>query len=188
METIALFCLIMAAAAASVHGATPAWPAFRGPNSSGVATDATPPIKISPTNSVLWKIQVPWSPSSPCVWGDQLFLTTFADNELQTRCYHCKDGKLAWSQGLKANKLETFHSTESSPAAPTPATDGQRLVSYFGSFGLVCYDLAGKELWRHPLPMALSLGGYGTASSPVIAGKLVVVSCDRDKESSLLAL
>src|SRR5436309_169688 len=187
MEIITLFCLIMVAAGSSVRGATPAWPAFRGPNSSGVATDATPPIKISPTNSVLWKIQVPWSPSSPCVWSEQLFLTTFADNELQTRCYQRLNGQLAWSRGVKAEKLETFHSTESSPAAPTPATDGQRVVSYFGSFGVVCYDLHGTELWRHPLPLALSLGGYGTASSPVIAGKLVVVSCDRDQESSLLA-
>jgi outer membrane protein assembly factor BamB len=177
-----------ACAACSAHAGTSAWPAFRGPNSSGVAPEATPPVKISPTNSVLWKIQVPWSPSSPCIWGEEIFLTTFADNELQTRCYQCKDGKLAWSRGVKADKLETFHSTESSPAAPTPATDGQRLVSYFGSFGLVCYDLQGNELWRHPLPLALSLGGYGTASSPVIAGNLVVVKCDRDEQSSLLAV
>ena len=188
MKPHALFLLVLAAAAAAVHGGTPAWPAFRGPNSSGVATDATPPVKISPTNSVLWKIQVPWSPSSPCVWGDQLFLTTFAENELQTRCYQCKDGQLAWSRGVKAEKLETFHSTESSPAAATPATDGKRVVSYFGSFGLVCHDLKGKELWRHALPANLSLGGYGTASSPVIAGNLVVVSRDRDDQSSLLAV
>jgi outer membrane protein assembly factor BamB len=62
------------------------------------------------------------------------------------------------------------------------------VVSYFGSFGLVCYDHKGKELWRHPLPMALSLGGYGTATSPLIAGSLVVVSRDRDDASSLLAV
>ena len=179
---------MVAAAVPAVHGATPAWPAFRGPNSSGVSADATPPVKISPTNSVWWKIQVPWSPSSPCVWDDQIFLTTFAENELQTRCYQCKDGKLAWSRGVKAEKLETFHSSESSPAASTPATDGQRVVSYFGSFGLVCYDRKGNELWRHELPVALSLGGYGTATSPVIAGNLVVVSRDRDDQSSLLAV
>jgi outer membrane protein assembly factor BamB len=188
MKLHALFCLIMTTAASAVRGATPAWPAFRGPNSSGVATDATPPVKISPTNSVLWKIKVPWSPSSPCIWADQIFLTTFASNELQTSCYQREDGKLAWSRGVKAEKLETFHSTESSPATPTPATDGQRVVSYFGSFGLVCYDLKGKELWRHVLPVALSLGGYGTAASPVIAGNLVVVSCDRDEQSSMLAV
>src|ERR1043166_9107802 len=180
--------LILVAAAFAVHGATPAWPAFRGPNSSGVAMDAKPPIHIGPTNSVLWKTQVPWSPSSPCILGDQLFLTTFADNELQIRCYHRKDGQLAWSRGLKPEKLEMFHSSESSPAASTPATDGQRVVSYFGSFGLICYDLKGKELWRHELPVALSLGGYGTATSPVIAGDLVVVCLDRDDASSLLAV
>ncbi len=172
----------------TARGATPAWPAFRGANCSGVAPDAKPPVRISPTNSVLWKIQVPWSPSSPCIWDDQIFLTTFADNELQTRCYGRGDGKLVWSRGLKVDKLEMYHSTESSPAASTPATDGERVVSYFGSFGLVCYDRKGNELWRHPLPVALSLGGYGTATSPLIAGHLVVVSRDRDEASSLLAV
>jgi len=98
------------------------------------------------------------------------------------------DGTLAWTAPVKPDKLETYHSTESSPAASTPATDGTHLVSFFGSFGLICYDLEGKELWRHPLPVALSLGGYGTASSPVISGDRVVVSRDRDEASSLLAL
>jgi outer membrane protein assembly factor BamB len=179
---------IVAVAAFAANGATPAWPGFRGPNSSGVAAEATPPTEISPSNSVLWKVQVPWSPSSPCIWDDQLFLTTYNDNELQTRCYRRHDGSLAWSRGLKPDKLEAFHSTANSPAAPTPATDGQRLVSYFGSFGLICYDLKGKELWRHPLPMALSGGQYGTSSSPLIAGNLVVVNRDQDEDSCLLAL
>ena len=188
MKRPALFGLMVVAAVSAVHGAAPNWPTFRGPNSSGVAGDATPPVKISPTNSVVWKIPVPWSPSSPCLWDQQLFLTTFAENELQTRCYQRADGKLVWSRGIKAEKLETFHSTESSPAAASPATDGQRVVSYFGSFGLICHDLGGKELWRRPLPVALSLGGYGTATSPLIVGNLVVVCRDRDDQSSLLAV
>jgi outer membrane protein assembly factor BamB len=169
-------------------GAMPAWPAFRGPNCSGVAPEARPPIKIGPSNSVQWKLDIPWSPSSPCISGNHLFLTACADNELQTRCYRREDGKLEWSRGVKPEKLELYHRKESSPAASTVATDGQRLVSYFGSFGLVCYDLQGKELWRHPLPVALSPGGYGTATSPVIAENLVVVSHDRDMASSLLAV
>src|SRR5580658_6658009 len=151
MKLDALLSVMVAAAAFVADGATQTWPAFRGPNSSGVAAGATPPIDISPTNSVLWKIQVPWSPSSPCIWDEQIFLTTFTDNELQTRCYHRQDGTLAWSRGLKPDKLESFHSTESSPAVPTPATDGQRLVSYFGSLGLICYDLKGTELRRHQM-------------------------------------
>jgi outer membrane protein assembly factor BamB len=156
MKLDAFLSVIVSIAAFATNGATPAWPGFRGPNSSGVADGATPPINIGPTNSVLWKIQVPWSPSSPCIWEDQIFLTTFSDGELQTRCYRRQDGGLAWSRGLKPDKLETYHSTENSPAATTPATDGQRVISYFGSFGLICYDRKGTELWRHPLPVALS--------------------------------
>src|ERR1043166_7544093 len=188
MKSSALLILLLGVVVSAGDGATVAWPGFRGPNSSGVAKEARPPIKISPTNSVEWKIEVPWSPSSPCIWNEQIFLTTFADNELQTRCYRRQDGKLEWSRGVKADKLEIYHGTESSPAASTPASDGERVVSYFGSFGLVCYDRKGKELWRHPLPVALSLGGYGTATSPLIAGNLVVISRDRDEGSSLLAV
>jgi len=188
MKLDALFSVIVVAAAVAAEGATPAWPGFRGPNSSGVAAGASPPIDISPTNLVLWKVQVPWSPSSPCIWDDQIFLTTFSGNELQTLCYHRKDGTLAWSQGVKPDQLELFHGTESSPAVPTPAADGEHVVSYFGSFGLICYDRTGTELWRHPLPLALSAGGYGTASSPLLAGNLVVINRDQNQGSSLLAV
>jgi outer membrane protein assembly factor BamB len=180
--------VLVAAAACAANGATPSWPGFRGLNSSGVALDAKPPIDLSPTNSVLWKVQVPWSPSSPCIWDDQIFLTTFSEGELQTRCYRRQDGTLAWSRGLKPDKLEHFHGTDSSPAVPTPATDGRRVVSYFGSFGLICYDRKGTELWRHPMPLAFSAGGYGTASSPLIAGNLVVINRDQNEGSTLLAV
>jgi outer membrane protein assembly factor BamB len=188
MKFVVLITALLATTTFASLGANAAWPSFRGPNCSGVAVEAKPPIKISPTNSVLWKTALPWSPSSPCIWDDQIFLTTFADNELQTRCYQRADGKLAWSRGVKAEKLETFHSTENSPAATTPATDGQRVVVYFGSVGLICYDCKGLELWRHPLPVALSGGGYGTTASPLIAGNLVVVNRDQDQGSSVLAV
>lgn len=172
----------------TVYGGVSEWPAFRGPNCSGIAVDARPPAAIGPTNSVLWKVQVPFSPSSPCLWGDQIFLTAFADNELQIRCHRRSDGQMLWVKGVKPDRLEMYHRTESSPAASSPALDADHVVTYFGSFGLICYDHKGKELWRHPLPMATSLGGYGTATSPLIAGGLVVVSRDRDEGSSLLAV
>ena len=177
--------------ALAVGGAEPAipnWPGFRGPNCSGVAERARPPVKIGPTNSVLWATEVPWSPSSPCIWGERIFLTTFWQGQLETRCYDRRSGQLLWSHGEKPEKLEPFHKTEASPAAATPATDGRRVVSYFGSIGLICHDLEGKELWRHPLPVALSGGSYGSGTSPVIARGLVVLNRDQDRDSSLLAV
>jgi len=181
-----LLCHHVAGSAAEPSG--PVWPQFRGPNSAGVAAEARPPVKISPTENVLWKVEVPWSPSSPAVWGDRMFLTTFSDGELQTRAHSCADGRLLWSHGVKPDALEVFHRSDGSPAAATPATDGRRVVSYFGSFGLICYDAEGKELWRHPLPVAFSGGGFGSGTSPVIAGKLVLLNRDQDRDSSLLTV
>lgn len=167
----------------------PNWPQFRGPNGSGVAPKAKPPINFGPTNRVRWSIDVPWSPSSPCVWGDRIFLTTFVDGELQTHCYSTRTGDLFWSRGIKPQKVEIYHSTEGSPAASTPATDGKHVVSYFGSIGLVCHDFKGKELWRRRLPVALSGGSYGSGTSPIIVGKKVILSRDQDANlSSLVAV
>jgi outer membrane protein assembly factor BamB len=89
---------------------------------------------------------------------------------------------------VSAEKLEEFHSTEGSPAASSCATDGQRVVSYFGSYGLVCHEFSGKELWRHPLPLAETAGGFGTGASPTLAGGLVLLNRDLLKSCSLLAV
>ncbi len=54
----------------------PIWPQFRGPNGSGhAAEDQNPPVKFGPTQNVLWKTPVPLGHSSPCIWGDHIFLT-----------------------------------------------------------------------------------------------------------------
>jgi outer membrane protein assembly factor BamB len=137
---------------------------------------------------VLWKIDVPWSPSSPCIWGDRIFLTTFAEGKLETRGYDRADGKLLWASGVTAEKLEEYHKVDGSPAAATPATDGNVVVSYFGSFGVVAYDLDGRELWRHRLPIATTGGDFGSGTSPIIADGRVLLARDMTENSTLLAL
>ncbi len=176
-------------------GGTPApaqaagnWPQFRGPNGSGVAPDADPPVDFSATNGVRWRVAVPRSPSSPCVWRQAIFLTTCLADQLETRCYDARDGRLRWSRAIRPERLEGFNPELGSPAASTPATDGRHVVSYFGSFGLVCYDLAGAERWRHPLPVAVSGGNYGTGTSPILAHDLVLLDRAQDRNSSLLAV
>lgn len=164
------------------------WPHFRGPNCSGVSTTATPPAEFAPGTNQLWKVTAPSGMSSPCVWRDRIFLTAFEGGKLQTLCYQRSDGKLLWQRDAKADTLEEFHATEGSPAASTCATDGERVVSYFGSCGLVCHDFSGKELWRHPLPVAQTAGSFGTGGSPLIAGGLVLVNRDQIKQCSLLAV
>jgi outer membrane protein assembly factor BamB len=170
------------------NSAEAVWPQFRGPNGAGVQPDANPPIKIGPEIGKRWKIDVPWSPSSPSIWGDRIYLTTFHEGQLQTRAYQREDGTLLWIASLKPETLEVFHRTDGSPAASTVATDGRHVVSYFGSIGLICYDTEGKELWRHPMPAAQSAGKFGTGTSPIIVNDTVILSRDDPALPKLLAL
>jgi outer membrane protein assembly factor BamB len=115
-------------------------------------------------------------------------LTSFENGGLQTLCYNRIDGALLWKSDAHAEAIEDFNSEEGSPAASTPTTDGKRVVTYFGSCGLICYDLKGKELWRHTLPMAQTAGGFGSGGSPVLAGGLVIANRDQARGCSLLAV
>jgi hypothetical protein len=57
----------------------------------------------------------------------------------------------------------SFHPTEGSLASATPATDGNRVVVYFGSCGLLTYDLGQRDL-RLSLPLpGKSVTGSGVA-------------------------
>ncbi len=73
----------------------------------------------------------------------------------------------------------------SSPAGATPVTDGERVYVYFGSYGLVCYDLAGNQKWERPLP--LPENPYGAVASPIVAGELLVLN-HQGKDAYLLAV
>ncbi len=164
------------------------WPRFRGPNGSGIAEGQRPPVEFGPDKNVKWKISAPAGISSPIVAGDFLVITAFDDGKLYTIAYRRSDGEEAWRVEAPAKSLEVFHKLEGSPAASTPATDGERIVSYFGSCGLFCYDLSGKEQWRYEMPPAATGGDFGTGVSPIIADGAVFLVRDEMKGSKILAL
>jgi outer membrane protein assembly factor BamB len=164
------------------------WPRFRGPNGSGVAEGQKPPVEIGPEKNVKWKVPVPSGISSPIIAGEILVITAFDDDKLFTIAYRRADGREAWRAEAPAEKIEGYHKVEGSPAASTPATDGKRIVSYFGSCGLFCYDLAGNEIWRHELPTAATAGDFGSGVSPILAAGTVVLVRDEPMGSQILAL
>ena len=68
------------------------------------------------------------------------------------------------------------------------------MVAFFGSQGLYAYDLAGNLKWKRDLGR-LDVGAYddasyewGTASSPILYKDFVIVQCDQQKDSFLIAL
>jgi outer membrane protein assembly factor BamB len=173
---------------ASVAAEPAPWPRFRGPDGSGIAADAKPPTEVGPEKNIKWKIDVASGLSSPIIVGDLVVITAFDGGTLFTIAYRNSDGKEAWRANAKAKEIEAFHKLESSPAASTSTTDGERIVSYFGSCGLICYDLSGKELWRYELPAAQSGGGFGSGVSPIIAEGIVILVRDEFTESRVIAL
>ncbi len=185
-KSIVLAALVAAAAVGSAQ--PPAWPQFRGPGGAGVADDQKPPIRFGPNKNVKWKVKVPPGFSSPVVVADKLILTAFENGKLYTIAYARADGTEAWRAEAPAAKIEPYHKTEGSPAASTPVTDGTRVVSYFGSCGLFCYDLAGREQWRYEMPAAATVADFGTGTSPVLADGLVVLVRDERTAPKVVAL
>lgn len=161
------------------------WPQFRGPEACAVANDGEPPIYFGIESNVLWKVALPPGNSSPVIWGDRIFLTAFDQPKLLALCMDRRDGKTLWSQALTADRIEPTHRT-ATPAAPTAVTDGKWVYFYCGSFGLVAYDVDGREHWRLPFPPPNL--DFGTGSSPILVGDLLILNRDQDLGSELLAL
>ncbi len=164
------------------------WPQFRGPGGSGIAEEQKPPVEVGPDKNVKWKVPAPGGLSSPVIVGDMLVITAFEKDKLYTIAYKRADGSEAWRAEAPAAKIELYNKEHGSPAASSCATDGERVVSYFGSCGLFCYDLAGKELWRFEMPPAETIAGFGTGNSPVIADGLVILDREEIKSPKIIAV
>lgn len=162
------------------------WPQFRGPNCSGRAPDRQHlPEKVGPKTNVLWKTALPPGHSSPVVVGDRIYLTAERDKHLLTLALDRKNGRVLWEREAPARTLETIHAI-GSHAQPTPAADHERVVSFFGSCGLFCYDRDGKLLWHRA--MGPFKNDFGAGSSPVLCGDRVLLCQDHDQDSFLMAL
>ena len=153
----------------------PVWPQFRGMNSAGVAADDRAlPVEFAPDKSCVWSVPLPIGHSSPCIWGNRIFLTGYdpAGNRLETLCLNRQTGGIVWRTTAPAEKIERGHEL-GNPAASTPVVDAERVYVYFGSYGLLCYDHAGNEQWKLPLPTPKTR--FGTAASPVLAADRLLI-------------
>ncbi|HEV2667824.1 MAG TPA: PQQ-binding-like beta-propeller repeat protein [Blastocatellia bacterium] len=161
------------------------WPQFRGPNSSGLG-GGKPPVDFGPDKNVRWKTAVGPGLSSPIIWDRRIFLTEFdpTNKKLTTLCVDRRTGKILWRRTVAPEQIEKVHEI-SSPAGSTPVTDGERVYVYFGSYGLLCYDLDGNLKWERRLPNPEN--PYGAVASPIIAGDLLVLN-HQGKDAYLLAV
>ena len=163
------------------------WPQFRGTNSSGIAAGNSAPIHFGPDMNVLWKLSLDAGHSSPCIVGDALFLTTYhkSSNSLFVLCIDRRRGTVRWQRRVDAKSIERGHPSFN-PASSTPTSDGKRVVAYFGSYGLICFDMLGTKLWDVQMPLTKSYSG--NATSPAIFGDLVILYRGNYVDHFLLAV
>jgi outer membrane protein assembly factor BamB len=193
------------------------WPSFRGHRASGIAEGYETPTswKVAEVKNIAWKTPIPGlAHSSPVVWGDSIFLTTAVaakddpvlrvgrvreidsvveDAAQSWRVYRLdkKTGKILWERIAHEGVPKVKRHAKSTHANPTPATDGERVVAFFGSEGLYCYDLSGELLWKKDLGVLDSNffqapeAQWGFASSPIIHDGKVFVQCDVRDDSFL---
>ncbi len=148
------------------------WPAWRGVHGDGVSSESDFPTEWDREKNVRWRVDMPErSNSTPIVWGERVFVTqAMGEGKRRTvLCLDRKTGDKVWQEGVDAVVMEPTHETNPY-CSPSPVTDGERVIAWFGSAGLAAFDMDGNELWHRPLGDVVHMFGYG--SSPVLHGDL----------------
>lgn len=167
--------------------------------------------------NILWRTPIPGlAHSSPVVWGNRIFVTTavstdpkasfrpglYGDGDASTdRSVHRwmiyaldkQSGKVLWERAAYEGPPVEKRHIKSTYANSTPVTDGRIVVAWFGSQGVYAYDVNGKYLWKVTLGR-VDMGAYdipsyewGPASSPIIWKDLVILQCDTQTDSFIIA-
>ena len=170
------------------------WRQFRGNDRNGIvsATDsaasAAPPLHWSTTENVAWKAPLPGrGTSSPIIVAGRVFVTCSSgprQDRLHVLALGAASGQVVWQRQFIATGRTICHPM-TAVAAPTPASDGQRVFAYFSSNDLVALDIAGNLLWMRALCVEHPQSGndVGMASSPLIAGDTVIVQVESQGDS-----
>lgn len=170
----------------SLSAATPQWPQFRGPGGNAIANASSIPLAFGPEKNVRWKTALPPGHSSPCIWGDRIFLTGHVGTVLKMICIRRSDGQVLWERERKMPRLSTYEHVAGGPANSTPATDGQRVVFLFDDYGVVATDLAGELIWEKTFPSTANAYSYG--ASPILDNGSLYLNRDGGIDSSLVCL
>jgi len=197
---------------ASAEAAT--WERWRGPNRTGVAASARPPVTWSESSNIRWKRPIEGQGlSTPIVWRERVFLQTAVaatgegeanPGEQRRRGrripapsapYHFKilaidraTGATVWERTLRTEVPHEGNHPDGSLAAASPVTDGKHLYVYFGSRGLYCLTLDGETVWEKDLGDMSTRKGFGEGSSPALHGDTLVVNWDHEGDSFIVAL
>jgi len=173
------FLLIWAAAAVSAGE----WPQFRGPDGTGLAPDAKPPVTWSEEQNVKWKLPLPYAGhSSPVVENGIIYFTGASKDKLERRliAVDAESGRMVFDEliyRVTSNEVERCHEMNSF-ATPSPIVQNGRVYLTFGRHGTLCYDAAKRtKVWERR-DLYVDYYDVGPASSPILYKDKLILNCD----------
>ena len=189
------------------------WGQWRGPLATGAAPKADPPVEWSETKNIRWKTKLPGlGHSSPVVWGNLVFVTTaemtgakkpftgvtpdgahnnmnpLFDHQFAVMAIDRQTGAVAWRRTVATRQPHESTHESATWASNSPVTDGEHVLSFFGSNGLYCLDTGGRLLWSRDFGDMQVKHGHGEGASPLLHGETVVVNWDHEGASLIVAL
>ncbi len=102
-------------------------------------------------------------------------------------CLDLKSGKVEWQKEFYTGRPPGGRHRKASFASESPVTDGKFVYVYVGNLGLWAFDLKGKQAWTTPLEANPIYLDFGTGSSPALAGSLLVVVNDNERQQYIAA-
>ncbi|EDL60045.1 hypothetical protein PM8797T_18264 [Gimesia maris DSM 8797] len=193
MIRIILSVMLTAAFLTSVLQQTQAadWSQFRGPSGNGVSQSTGLPTEWSSEKNIVWKAKLPGhGSSSPVLFGNQVFVTSYtgyglteedngnpSDLRLHVISVNRDSGEIMWDESVSPlNEVQkiTKRIVDHGYASGTPACDETGVYAFFGTSGVVAYDLKGKLKWQ--ANVGDGTAGFGSASSPILYKDLVIVN------------
>lgn len=183
---IFLACLVLGGLGATSAQAD--WRQFRGPDGDGfVSGNDALPTELSESTTA-WKSELPGRGlGSPIIVGDRVFVTAASgpeQNQLHILCFDANSGEKIWQRNFWATGRTMCHK-KTCVAAPTPASDGERIYALWSSNDLICVDLDGNLIWTRGLTLDYpnASNSLGMASSPIVVGDTLVAQIENDSES-----
>jgi outer membrane protein assembly factor BamB len=102
-------------------------------------------------------------------------------------CLNLKSGKVEWQKEFFAGHPPGGRHRKNSFTSESPITDGKFVYVYVANLGLWAFDLKGNQLWKTALDASPIYLDFGTGSSPVLAGNMLVIVNDNEKQQFIAA-
>jgi outer membrane protein assembly factor BamB len=102
-------------------------------------------------------------------------------------CLDLKSGRVEWQKEFYTGRPPGGRHRKNSFTSESPVTDGKSVYVYVANLGLWAFDLKGKPVWATPLEANPIYLDFGTGSSPALAGNLLVIVNDNQKQQYIAA-